>query len=118
MPFWQPRARAEEGTGLLSAAQPVLTLASCPLMGRDGGQKGQKRNIPSQREGDPSGRKPMLGLGSSCRMRLEDWTFPPISRSEDTLALGRGVCVGGRGELSLFGVLVEGREGNIDSVGG
>lgn len=77
MPFWQPEAKAEEGTGLLSAAQPVLTLASCPLMGRDGGQKGQKRNVATHREGDPSGRKPMLGLGSGGRVRLEEWMPPP-----------------------------------------
>lgn len=75
MPFWQPRTKTEEGKGPPSAAQPMVTLASCPLMGRDRGQEVQK-NVPSQREGDPSGRKPELGLRSSCRMKMEDWTFP------------------------------------------
>lgn len=41
----------------------------------------------------------MLGLGSGCRVRLEDWTFPPVSRSEDPLALGRGD--GGKSHLYL-----------------
>lgn len=77
MPFWQPQARAEEGTGLLSAAQPVLTLASCPLMGRDGGQKGQKRNVPTPREGNLSGRKSIARPRKWLQGEVGGLDFPP-----------------------------------------
>lgn len=55
------------------------------------------------------GRKPMLGLGNDCRVRLEESTspptLPPVSRSEELI--GSGMGRGGR-VLSIWGP--DGRE--------